>query len=98
MPAIFSSAWPITKNCGAGHHTVLREIVERCVMHAQPVVPKGHIAQLPAPAHREFGLGDMGEQEGEQCFALFGLQFNDPRRKAFVDEQSTPSVLERTDT
>ena len=64
-------------------------------MRAQSIVPERHVAEFPPPANRELGLGEMNEQEREQRFALFGLQLNDARGEAFIDEQSTPSVLER---
>ena len=57
------------------HHAGLREIVERCVVSAKPVVPKGHVAKLPAPTDRELGLGEMREEEGEERVALFLGQF-----------------------
>jgi hypothetical protein len=78
---------PVAEDGGAVHHATLRQVVERRVVSAEPVVPEGDVAELPTPTDRELGLGEMGEEEGEQRIALFLLQLKDTRRKPRVDEQ-----------
>ena len=77
------------------HHAGLREVIERCVVSAEPVVPEGHVAELPAPTDRELGLGEMREEEGEQRVALFLGQFEDAGRETGVDEEPSAAVLDR---
>src|SRR5208282_2406618 len=86
-----SSASAVAENRGTGHRPAVRQIVERRVMRAQAIVPKGHVAELPAPAHGELRLGDMCEEEGKERVALLGRQLDDA--EAFIDEQCAPSVL-----
>src|ERR1700727_1550920 len=66
---------PVAQDCRAMHHAGLGEVVERCVVSAEPVVPEGHVAKLPAPTDRELGLREMPEEEGEERVALFLGQF-----------------------
>jgi hypothetical protein len=56
----------VTEDGGAVHHANLWQAVERRVVSAEPVVPGGDVAELPAPTDRELGLREMGEEEGEQ--------------------------------
>src|ERR1700735_3442986 len=62
-------------------------------MGGEPVVPKGHVAELPSQTDRELGLGEMREEKGEQRVALFLVQFENARREAGIDEQPAPAVL-----
>jgi hypothetical protein len=75
------------------HHTSLGEVVERCLVGAEPVVPESHVAELPAPTDRELRLGEMREEEGEQRVALFLRQFEDATRKTRIDKEPSPAVL-----
>src|ERR1700722_14609597 len=86
---------PGAKDGRVVHHAGLVEVVERCVVSAEAVVPKGHVAKLPAPTDRELGLGEMREEEGEQRVALRLFQFEDARGETGVDEQPSPAVLDR---
>src|SRR5580693_3595790 len=85
----------VTKDCRAMHHAGLRQVVERCVVGGEPIVPESHIAELPAPTDCELGLGEMREEEGEQRVALFLGQIEDARGKTRVHEKPSPAALNR---
>ena len=76
------------------HHAGLRQVVERCVVRGKPIVPEGHVAELPAPTDRELGLGEMREEEGEQRVAFFLGQFENARGETGIDEEPSPAVLD----
>ena len=61
----------VAKDGGAVHHADLRQVVERRVVSAESIVPKGDVAKLPMPTDCELRLCEMGEEEGEQRIALF---------------------------
>ena len=56
-------------------------------MLGDAVVPKRHIAGLPAPADGEFRAGVVLEQQGQQRVAFFLAEFVDAGGEAVVDEQ-----------
>src|ERR1700722_3337375 len=66
---------PVAQDCRAMYYSILREVIDRRVVSAEPVVPEGHVAKLPAPTDRELGLGEMREEKGEHRVALFLGQF-----------------------
>ena len=69
------------------HNAPLRQIVGIGVMLRHPVIPDSDIVRLPAPAHLKLRFGDMGKQEAQQRRALFLGHVDNPRGKAFINEQ-----------
>src|SRR3546814_20888236 len=53
----------LAEHGGAVHHPPLRQVVVDRLMLGHAVVPEGHRVFRPAPAHVEFGLLNMGEQQ-----------------------------------
>src|SRR5580704_16727355 len=70
------------------HDAPAGKIIVHRVMLRAAIVPEGHAAFFPAPAHRELWLLDVLVEEFEEQPALLAREPENPGRESEIDEQA----------